>query len=292
MPETTHQPYQVIIADGLTKKYGNRTILESLDLTVSEGEHIALVGPSGCGKSTLLSIIAGLNNQTEGLIRVFGEADEQQRLSYCAWMPQKDLLFPWMSVAENTALSLTNRHTSRGKALKEVLPYLERFGLGEYADKPPYAMSGGMRQRASFVRTILTGKDLLLFDEPFGALDSITRMDLQNWLKGTLSSMNKTSVLVTHDVEEALILSNRVVVMSRNPGRIIHEIPGFFSSDLDRSELAAQEDFVRSRELIIGYLRDAQDPQYGKQSVEATGTAPDSNGSDMTGATIKNGKED
>lgn len=261
-------PYNVIIADKLTKKYGNRTILESLDLTISEGEHIALVGPSGCGKSTLLSIICGLNAQSDGTIKVFGETEETQRLSYCAWMPQKDLLFPWMTVAENTALSLTNRHTSRRKALEETLPYLERFGLGEYANKPPYAMSGGMRQRASFVRTILTGKDILLFDEPFGALDSITRMDLQNWLKGTLASMNKTSVLVTHDVEEALILSDRVVVMSRNPGRIIHEIPGFFSSELDRAELAAKENFVQSREQIIGYLRDAQNQQSA-----VTGTA-------------------
>lgn len=251
-------PYNVIIADKITKKYGNRTILDSLDLSVSEGEHIALVGPSGCGKSTLLSIISGLNDQSEGNIKVFGESEKQQRLLYCAWMPQKDLLFPWMTVAENTALSLTNQHLSKRKALKKAIPYLERFGLGEYSSKPPYAMSGGMRQRASFVRTILTGKDILLFDEPFGALDSITRMDLQNWLKDTLSSMNKTSVLVTHDVEEALVLSDRVVVMSRNPGRIIHEIPGFFSNEMDRSHLAAEEDFVHAREQIIGYLRDAQ----------------------------------
>ena len=250
--------YPLIEATNIVKRFGSHTVLSDLNFNVEKHEHIALVGPSGCGKSTFLSIICGLGEQTEGEMRVYGETKPEQRLAHCAWMPQHDLLFPWLTVAENAALALTNQHVSKRKALTRVHPYLERFGIGEYANQPPYAMSGGMRQRASFVRTMITGKDVLLLDEPFGFLDSITRNDLQEWLRQTLHTMQSTSVLVTHDVEEALILSDRVVVMSRSPGRIPIEVPGYFSNQAKRSSIVAQRDFIQDREQIVSHLRQAQ----------------------------------
>ena len=251
----------LIEATNIVKRFGSHTVLSDLNFEVEEHEHIALVGPSGCGKSTFLSIICGLSEQTEGEMRVFGETEPQQRLSHCAWMPQHDLLFPWLTVAENAALALTNQHLSKRKALAKVHPYLERFGIGEYANQPPYAMSGGMRQRAAFVRTMITGKDVFLLDEPFGALDSITRNDLQEWLHQTLHTMKSTSILVTHDVEEALILSDRVAVMSRNTGCILKEVPGYFSNLQGRSNIVSHMDFIETREQIVAHLRQAREMQ-------------------------------
>ena len=253
--------YPLIEATNIVKRFGSHTVLSDLNFNVEKHEHIALVGPSGCGKSTLLSIICGLGEQTEGEMRVYGETEPEQRLAHCAWMPQHDLLFPWLTVAQNAALALTNQHVNKRTALTRVRPYLKRFGIEDYANQPPYAMSGGMRQRASFVRTMITGKDVLLLDEPFGSLDSITRNDLQEWLHQTLHTMQSTSILVTHDVEEALILSDRVVVMSRNPGRILREVPGYFSRQQERSSIVADIDFVEAREQIVSHLRQAQTVQ-------------------------------
>jgi NitT/TauT family transport system ATP-binding protein len=227
-------------------------VIDQLSLTIPEGQRVALVGPSGCGKSTLISMISGLTEQTDGVIGVEGEFDPHGRLARCAWMPQQDLLFPWLSVEENVGLSLRNRGASRKGVHEKVAPMLDRFGLGAYAKKAPYEMSGGMRQRASFIRTMLTGKQIILFDEPFGALDSITRADLQEWLHQALQGMPTTTIMVTHDVEEALILSDRVIVMARHGGAIVQEVPGFFA--YEGEDLRANPAFVAARERVLESL--------------------------------------
>lgn len=243
-----------IVLRSLSKSFnGGRAVLDNLDLAIEQGERVSLVGPSGCGKSTLISIISGLSEQTSGTVEVAGATTARERLSHCAWMPQRDLLFPWMSVVDNVSLSLRNQGVKKKDAREQAIPLLERFGLGEFSDKAPFEMSGGMRQRASFIRTMLTGKDVLLFDEPFGALDSITRSDLQSWLHGVLLTLPKTTVLVTHDVEEALILSDRVIVMSGQGGQVIEDIPGFFELSHD-DDVRAQADFVSAREKILHSL--------------------------------------
>jgi NitT/TauT family transport system ATP-binding protein len=188
---------------------GDVRALEGMSLRASPGEIIAVVGPSGCGKSTLLELICGLQQPDSGSIDC----------APAALMPQRDLLLPWLSALDNACLALRVRGVSRADARAAAGPWLERFGLGEFERSRPAELSGGMRQRVSFLRTLLAGKPVLALDEPFAALDAITRAEMQGWLAHVLESEPRTVVLVTHDVEEAVILGDRVVVMSARPGR-------------------------------------------------------------------------
>jgi NitT/TauT family transport system ATP-binding protein len=246
--------HNIIVLQNVRKRFGPDSpfVIDDLTLTIPEGQRVALIGPSGCGKSTLISMISGLMDQTGGLIDVEGEHDSDGRLARCAWMPQRDLLFPWLSVQDNVSLALLNQGASRKQARTAAAPLLERFGLKDSARKAPYEMSGGMRQRASFIRTMLTEKQVILFDEPFGALDSITRADLQQWLRKALQDMPTTTIMVTHDVEEALILSDRVIVMTKHGGHIIAEVPGFFTSD--ELDVRATHGFLAAREKLLQSL--------------------------------------
>ncbi len=205
---------------GVTKRFGLTEAVAGIDLEVPRHGRLAIVGPSGCGKSTLLNLICGLDEPDEGTIEVLGVTGRADRLARCAWMPQRDLLLPWRDVLGNAALALENRGMRRTAARREVAPLVTRFGLAGFEDKRPSQLSGGMRQRVSFLRTLVAGKEVLLLDEPFGALDSITRADLQQWLRSALAAEPRTVVLVTHDVEEALLLGQQVVVLSPRPGRV------------------------------------------------------------------------
>lgn len=210
-----------VLVRGVRRQYGPVVALSGVDLDVAPNSRVGIVGPSGCGKSTLLALICGLEEPDAGSISVLGATTATDRLAKCAWMPQRDLLLPWRTVIGNAALPLVNLGMSKKESEEQVRPLLERFGLAGFEDRRPYELSGGMRQRVSFLRTLMAGKDVLLLDEPFGALDSITRADVQEWLKGALDLEPRTTILVTHDVEEAILLSNRVVVMSPRPGRIL-----------------------------------------------------------------------
>ena len=183
--------------------------LEGMSLSAAPNEVVAVVGPSGCGKTTLLELICGLQRPDAGRISA----------APAAIMPQNDLLLPWLSAIDNARLALRARGVSRAEARAKAAPWLERFGLGGFERARPAALSGGMRQRISFLRTLLSGKPVLALDEPFAALDAITRMQMQGWLGHVLMSEPRTIVLVTHDVEEAIVLADRVVVMSQRPGR-------------------------------------------------------------------------
>ena len=194
-------------------------ILQHISFAVPEGEFVSLLGPSGCGKSTLFNIIAGLLRPDTGRLMFDGEAVDDSR-GMVAYIQQKDLLFPWRRVIDNAILGLEVQHVSKRKARRAAHELLVRFGLQDFAQAYPAELSGGMRQRVALIRTLLCGKDLLLLDEPFGALDAMTRSVLQRWLLQIWAEFGKTILFITHDVEEALLLSDRIVVLSARPGEL------------------------------------------------------------------------
>jgi ABC-type nitrate/sulfonate/bicarbonate transport system ATPase subunit len=214
----------------VTRRYGALTALAGIDLELRAHAVTAVVGPSGCGKSTLLELVAGLQEPGEGVIDVLGATAPAGRREACAYMPQRDLLLPWRDALANAALALECRGVPRSQARERAVPLFERFGLTEFERVRPAALSGGMRQRVAFLRTLLQGRPVLLLDEPFGALDAITRADLREWLAAALAEDPRTVLLVTHDVEEAVFLADRIVVLSPRPGRVIAD----FEVDLPR----------------------------------------------------------
>jgi ABC-type nitrate/sulfonate/bicarbonate transport system ATPase subunit len=208
----------------VTRRYRRVTALQGVELGVRRDEVMAVVGPSGCGKSTLLELMAGLQEPDAGTVSVLGATDAAGRRAACAYMPQRDLLLPWRDALANAALALECQGVARSEARRRAEPLFERFGLAEFEAARPAELSGGMRQRVAFLRTLLPGRPVLLLDEPFGALDSITRASMQRWLAGALAQEPRTVLLVTHDVEEAVFLADRVAVLSPRPGRVVAEI--------------------------------------------------------------------
>jgi NitT/TauT family transport system ATP-binding protein len=185
---------------------------------------------------------------------VGGEPAGRERLARCALMPQKDLLLPWRSALDNACLALENQGLSRAAARRRARPLFQRFGLGEFERSLPGQLSGGMRQRVAFLRTLLAGKQVLLLDEPFGALDSITRGRMQEWLGEALAAQPATVLLVTHDVEEALLLGDVVAVLSARPGRVVHQLEVGFPRGGPRREVVASQGFVAARQEILEAL--------------------------------------
>ena len=207
--------------DGVTRRFGAVTALAGVGLHVRAHEVMAIVGPSGCGKSTLLELVAGLQEPDAGAVSVAGARGAAARRAACAYMPQRDLLLPWRDALGNAALALECEGVPRREARRRAEPLFERFGLAEFERSRPDELSGGMRQRVSFLRTLLPGRPVLLLDEPFGALDAITRLDMQEWLAGALLDEPRTVLLVTHDVDEAVYLADRMAVLSPRPGRVV-----------------------------------------------------------------------
>jgi NitT/TauT family transport system ATP-binding protein len=225
-------------------------VIEQLDLNVRKGETVAIVGPSGCGKSTLLELAAGLADPSSGTIAVEGCRGAEERLQRCAYMPQRDLLLPWLSAIDNAALSPRLRGLGRDRARAQAAPLFERLGLSGFEGARPNELSGGMRQRVAFARTLLSGKPLLLLDEPFAALDAITRADLQEWLLDALRAEPRTTMLVTHDVEEALFVADRALLLSPRPARVVAEESAPIAGRR-RAEAITQPEFVAARERAL-----------------------------------------
>jgi ABC-type nitrate/sulfonate/bicarbonate transport system ATPase subunit len=199
------------------------SVLAGVSFAVGEGAFVALIGPSGSGKSTLLDIVAGLIEPDAGEVRFGGRSvPTPARLGRSAYMRQRDLLLPWRTALDNAVLALEIGGMPRRKAREAVRTRLPEFGLEGFAGAYPAQLSGGMRQRVAFLRTVLAGPPLLLLDEPFGALDALTRAAMQDWLLDLLTRERRTVLLVTHDVEEAVFLADRVVVFSSRPAYIVH----------------------------------------------------------------------
>ena len=211
----------------ITKTFGRVVANRDVSLTVRRGEILSLLGENGSGKTTLMNMIAGIYYPDSGEILVDGKSIDGRR-GYCGYMPQRDLLFPWRTVNENLRLPMEIRGgISRAEMDKRVAETLEHVGLAGWGDKRPEELSGGMRQRAAFARTLLTGSELLLLDEPFSALDFLTRITMQEWLLDQWEQDSKTVLFITHDVEEAIFLSGRVLVVEDTPIRKLHsfEVP-------------------------------------------------------------------
>lgn len=203
----------------LTKRFGETLALTPTDLTVAAGEFVSIVGPSGCGKSTLFNLVAGVLAPTEGRIFI-DESDVTGTSGHVGYMLQKDLLLPWRSVLDNIVLGSILKGRSSAAQRAEGANLARRYGLGDFINHYPSALSGGMRQRVALMRTLAMHHDLMLLDEPFGALDSQTRIAMQQWLLQVWEEQRRTVVFVTHDIDEAIFLADRVVVMTPRPGGI------------------------------------------------------------------------
>jgi ABC-type nitrate/sulfonate/bicarbonate transport system ATPase subunit len=221
------RPGEAVAIDvaGVSKTFddGRVRALAELDLHADAGEFVALVGPSGCGKSTLFNIIAGLLVPDTGRVAVGGR-DVTGTTGHVGYMLQRDLLLPWRKVIDNVLLGLDVQGVPRRVSRPRAQALLERFGLAAFADRYPATLSGGMRQRCAVIRTILYDAPVFLLDEPFSALDAQTRLLMQEWLLDVWGSLGKTVVYITHDIDEALFLSDRVYAMSARPGRLIEDV--------------------------------------------------------------------
>ena len=223
------------------RAFGPVIALDDLSLSVAPREVVAVVGPSGCGKSTLLELVCGLQEPDSGTCTT----------APAVLMPQRDALLPWLNAIDNAALALRVAGASRAEARDRAHPLFAGFGLEGFERARPDELSGGMRQRVAFLRTLLSGKPVLCLDEPFGALDALTRREMQEWLATALAREPRTVLLVTHDVEEAAVLADRIVVLSSRPGRVVAELP----VDLPHPRPATDPALVALRERALEALR-------------------------------------
>jgi len=223
LPTTGAKP--ILCLRAVHKSFGPVAALGPVDLAIRPGEFVALVGPSGCGKSTLFNILAGLLPAGSGSeVLLHGEpCGARDLLGRVAFMPQRDLLLPWRTVIDNAILAIEIEGTKRREARSRAAALLPEFGLAGFGGHYPQALSGGMRQRVALMRTFLFERDLMLLDEPFGALDALTRAMMQRWLLDVWQRRRRTVLFITHDVDESIFLADRVVVMSARPGRIVLE---------------------------------------------------------------------
>ncbi len=227
-------------------------VIDGLDLDAAAGEFVSVVGPSGCGKSTLLKVVAGLLTPDAGVVEVAGH-DVVGRPGGVGYMPQKDNLLPWRRALGNAVLGAEIAGVPTKQAEARAIPLLERFGLDGFERAWPSQLSGGMRQRLALLRTFLIDQPVLLLDEPFGALDAITRRSMQTWLQDVWLADRRTVVFVTHDVEEALWLADRVVVLSNRPGRIVDVVEVANARPRD-PDLISDPDFVARRSRLLHAL--------------------------------------
>lgn len=247
-----------IVAENVSKYYtvppekGGRNherlqVLTNVSFRVERNEFVSILGPSGCGKSTLLRMLAGLDRDYEGTIRMEDVDLKKNRVPVC-YMLQKDHLLPWRTLMENVLLPAEIEGADLKKEAEAVRPMLREFGLEEFENYRPHALSGGMRQRAALLRTYRMRGDIMLLDEPFGALDEITRMQMQDWLLDVWGKHRKTVLFVTHNIDEAILLSDRVLVMSTRPGTIVKDIRIDFPRPRNRDMLLSSQ--------FLGYKKD------------------------------------
>ncbi len=240
-----------------------REVVEDVAFSAQPGEFVSVIGPSGCGKSTMFNIMAGLEKPSAGQVLVDG-ADVTGRCEKFAYMPQKDLLFAWRTILENTTLGLELHGMKRRDAQKRAGELFAAFGLAGFEHNQPFELSGGMRQRVAFLRTVVLGREILLLDEPFGALDSLTRIEMQNWLQGVWSRHAWTAVMITHDIREAIYLSDRVIVLSARPTSVRLDLPVNLPRPRDLS-ITTSPEFVALEETLIEVLHEESAKAFATQ---------------------------
>lgn len=228
-------------------------MIEGLNLQIHDGEFVSIIGPSGSGKSTIFRLITGLEQPEEGGIFLNGKQIEN-RLGIVGYMPQQDLLMPWRTIMENAVLPLEIKGVKKAEAEVQVRELLQDFGLNGVENKLPGDLSGGMKQRVSFLRTILSGSNILLLDEPFSALDAITRLSMQEWLLEQWQKWQKTILFITHDVDEALFLSDRIFVLQQHPISSLQEVEVPIGRPRVIRDLSDPE-VVQLKEYLISQLR-------------------------------------
>lgn len=231
----------IVAAESVSKRFGNLEVLADVSLHVGRGEQIALLGPSGCGKTTLLRILLGLERHDGGSV--------VSLLTRAGYLPQETLLLPWKTVLENVELPLQIAGADRQTRRAALLERLPRFGLTGFENAYPHELSGGMKQRAALLRAVLAGEESLVLDEPFGSLDTVTRHRLQGWLSNLMSELERTLIFVTHDLDEAIVLSKRVVILTERPGTVLGDRPVHLTS----RERAARfgPAFTRKRDELL-----------------------------------------
>jgi ABC-type nitrate/sulfonate/bicarbonate transport system ATPase subunit len=237
------------------KVFGETVALSPTTLSIEEGSFVAIVGPSGCGKSTLFNVIAGLLSPDSGEVRL-ADQPVTGATGHVGYMLQKDLLVPWRTVEDNITMAarLTRRVTAQDRA--EARRVAVQYGLGDFLRHYPSALSGGMRQRVAFMRTLVTHQQLLLLDEPFGALDAQTRLEMQQWLLQVWRDTGRTVLFITHDVDESIFLSDRVLVMSPRPGRVVADFANPLARPRDISTLTDPQ-FNELKSRVMGLLHGA-----------------------------------
>jgi ABC-type nitrate/sulfonate/bicarbonate transport system ATPase subunit len=245
---------EVVVVKNL-KKYYDRDglkVIEDVSLTVRAGEFVSIIGPSGCGKSTLFNLLTGLELPSSGKILINGCVPDLNK-GQAAYMPQNDLLLPWRTVLDNVVIGLEVAGVSRNERYQAAFKHLELFGLQGFEKKYPSELSGGMKQRAAFLRTVLTGKDILLLDEPFAALDALTRLKMQEWLQDVWSRFKQTVLFITHDIDEAIFLSDRIFVLSARPARILMATDISLTRPRTRAHVLS-ESFLQIKQSIMALL--------------------------------------
>lgn len=222
---TGHTAAPRVWLEHVSHHFDDLAVLEGISLEFPAGSFTSVLGASGAGKSTLLDIIAGVLSPSEGQVQL-GEG-ESPRAGFAGYMLQRDCLLPWRTVLENVLLAAQVQKRDKTSAKQEALRLLAAFGLADFADAHPQELSGGMRQRVALARTVMVSRELLLLDEPLSALDALTRYQLQRWLGETVTRLGATTIMVTHDIREALLLSDRIAVMSARPARVlaVYDVP-------------------------------------------------------------------
>lgn len=237
----------LLCAEHITKKYGERTIIKDINITLNRGEIVSLLGVSGSGKTTLFHVLSGLTSPEEGRVLLSGR-DVTAKPGEISYMLQKDLLFPHKKIIDNVALPLVLKGMGKNEARKKAEPYFVEFGLSGTQNQYPSQLSGGMRQRAALLRTYLSSSGVALLDEPFSALDTITKSAIHRWYLDVMQHIDLSTLFITHDIDEAILLSDRIYILNGKPGEIKDEI-------LIKEKKPRPEDFYLT-DAFLAYKRD------------------------------------
>jgi ABC-type nitrate/sulfonate/bicarbonate transport system ATPase subunit len=251
---TTPDATVPVRAEGLGRSFGDVVAFFDVAFTLAEGEFLTIVGPSGCGKSSLLNVVAGLLEPTSGRISVYGDS-HSERVRHVGYMFQRDQLLAWRRIRDNVAIALEVEGVRKRDARARAQAMLVDFGLDEFADSYPSQLSGGMRQRVALMRTLISQRPLLLLDEPFGALDALTRTIMQEWLLDIWDRARSSVVFITHDIDEAIFLSDRILVMTARPGRIKAEIRVELPRPRSARDMTTPA-FVSMKQRLVDLLHD------------------------------------